>query len=156
MSGASWSRPPSSWTGARAARKCVGVGRGDVLPSHCAIHETSYTIQVLSLHALSWLSVSLPSVTRATHYVPSARARPQVFLIPEKAALVNRLDALLGKAYLHSWCPIVVRHGGKAWPLRRVVADLYPLFHKRFFQGLTDWDLLYKQLILCVIFPFPP
>ena len=23
-----------------------------------------------------------------------------------------------------------------------------------FFQGLTDWDLLYKQMILCVAFPF--
>ena len=40
--------------------------------------------------------------------------------------------------------------GGKARPLRRMVADFYPLFRKRIFQGLTDWDLLYKQWILCV------
>ena len=54
-----------------------------------------------------------------------------------------------------------MRHGGKArrsvyclLPLRRVAADLYPLFHKHVFQDLTDWDLLYKQLILCVTFSF--
>ena len=113
----------ASWTGARAASKCAGVRRGDFLPSHCAIHETSYSIQVLSLHALSCISVSLPSVTRATLYVPSARARPQAFLKPEKAASVKRHDAVLGNFYLHSWCPIVVRHGGNARLLRRVVAD---------------------------------
>ena len=44
--------------------------------------------------------MSLPAVTRATLYVPSARARPQVFLIPEKAASVKRLDAVLGKVNL--------------------------------------------------------
>ena len=43
--------------------------------------------------------------------------------------------------------------GGKACR-GRVAAVLYPLFHKRFFQGLTDWDLLCKQLTLCVTFPF--
>ena len=80
----SWTRPPSSWTGARGARKCVGVSRGGALPSPCAIHETSYTIQVLSLHALSCFSVSLPSVTRTALCVPSARARLQVFLLPER------------------------------------------------------------------------
>ena len=42
--------------------------------------------------------------------------------------------AVLGKDHLHSWCLSVVRHGGKAEPLRRVVADFYPLFHKRFFS----------------------
>ena len=87
--------------------------------------------------------MSIPSVTRATLYVLSARARLQVFVIPEKAASGKRLDAVLGQIYLHSWCLIVVRHGGKARSLRRVVADLQPLFHKRFFQGLTDWDLLF-------------
>ena len=97
----------------------------------------------------------------ATLNVPSAKARLQVFLMPEKAASVKRLDAVLGQVYLHSWCFIVVRHGGQArrgvycpLPLRRVAADLYPLFHKPFFQGLTDWDLLYKQFTLCVTFPF--
>ena len=67
---------------------------------------------------LSFLSVSIcgcsksPSVTRATLYDPSARARPQVFFIPEKAASVKRLDDVLGEANLSSWCFIVVRHGG--------------------------------------------
>ena len=40
-------------TDPRAARECVGVGRGDVLLSHCTIHETSCGMQVLGLHALS-------------------------------------------------------------------------------------------------------
>ena len=79
---------------------------------------------------LSCISVSIPSVTRATLYVPSARARPQVFLLPEKAASVKRLDAVLGKVNLPNWCFIVVRHGGNAHrgvycllPLRRIAAD---------------------------------
>ena len=135
-------------------RKKVRRRRRDVLPSSCAIHETFYTIQVLSLHALSCISVSFPSVTRTELNVPSAMAKPQVFLIPEKAASEKRLDAVLGKVYLHSWCLTVARHGGKARPLRRVVADENSLFQKRFFQGLTDWDLLDKHLILYVTFPF--
>ena len=118
-------RPSSSWTDARGARKCVGVGRGDVLPSACAILETCYTILFLSLHALSCVSVSLPSVT--TSGLPYTRKQRR------------GSDAVLGQVYLHSWCLIVVRQGGKARPLRRVVADLYPLFHKRFLQGLTDF-----------------
>ena len=65
-------RPPSSRTGVRAARRREGVGRGYALPSRCAIHETSYTIQVLSLHALSCISVSSPSVTRAALRVGEA------------------------------------------------------------------------------------
>ena len=46
--------------------------------------------------------------------VPSARARPQVFLVPEKAASVKRPDAVLGNVNLPSWCFTVVRHGGHA------------------------------------------
>ena len=37
-SGASWLRPPSSWTKARATRRYVGGGPGNVLPSHCPHH----------------------------------------------------------------------------------------------------------------------
>ena len=114
-SGASWSRQPSSWTGALGARKCVGVGRGDVLPTTCTIHEASYTVEVLSLHALSCTSVSLPSVTRATLLFLSARARPQFSLSPEKTAS--------GSASMLSWhkffytagvsssCDMVVKRG---------------------------------------------
>ena len=131
-------RPPSSWTGVRAARRRVGVGRGYALPSHCAIHETSYTIQVLSLHAISCISVSSPSVTRAALYVPSPRARPEVFFLPEEVASGKRLHTVLGKVCLHSWCLIVVQHGDKARPLRRLVADEHPLYQKRVFQGLFD------------------
>ena len=75
------------------------------------------------------------------------QARPQVFLIPEKAASVKRLDAVLGNVNPPSWCFIVVRHGGNAHrgafcllPLRRVAADIYPLFHIHVFQCLASWD----------------
>ena len=55
---------------------------------------------------------SIPSVTRATLHVPSARARPQVFLTLEKAESVKHLDAVFGEANLPSWCVIVLRHCG--------------------------------------------
>ena len=99
----------------------------------------------------------LPSVTRAT-----ARARPQVFLPNEKAASVKRLDAVLGKVNLPSWCFIVVRHGGHAHrgvycllPLRRFAADLYPLSHKHVFQGLAGWNPISTLSTLCDTFPLP-
>ena len=73
--GASWSRPPSSWSGARAARRCVGVGRGDVLAEplstnvmKSAIHETSCGIQNLDPHALSDERSVLVICTRSPHY----------------------------------------------------------------------------------------
>ena len=50
--------------------------------------------------------MSFPSVIRTALHVPSARARPQIFFIPEKAASGKRLDAVLGKVYLHSWCSL--------------------------------------------------
>ena len=68
--------------------------------------------------------MSLPSITRATLYVPSARARPQVFIKPEKATSVKRLDVVLGKVHLPSWCFIVWRHGCNAH--RSVYCLLFP------------------------------
>ena len=54
---------------------------------------------------------------------------------------MKRLDGVLGKVNLPSWCFIVVRHGGNAHrgvycllPLRRVTADINPLFHKHVFS----------------------
>ena len=97
----------------------------------------------------------IPSVTRATLYVPSARVRPQVFLMNEKAASVKRLNAVLGKVNLLSWCFFVVRHGGHPHrcvycllPLRRFAADLYPLSHKHVFQCLAGWVPVYIQSTL--------
>ena len=148
-SGASWSRPPSSWTGACGARKCVGVGCGDVLPCACAIHEPSYTIQVLSLHALSGISVSIPSVTRAALCVPSTRARPQVFLLAEKAASENRFIAVLGEVHLPCWRFIVVRHRGSAhWDVFSFLFTRLAAAHSfsnLFFSSIVDWDLLYRH-----------
>ena len=101
---------------------------------------------------LPCISVSLPSVTRATLCVPPARARPQVFLIPAKAASVKRLYAVLGKGTLPCWCFIVVHHGGNVQRsfyclllLRRVAAHISPLFRKHVFQGLADWNPVYIQ-----------
>ena len=71
---------------------------------------------------------------------------------PEKAASVKRLYAVLGKVNLPCWCFIVVRHGGNVHRsvcclllLRRVAADINPLFHKHVFQGLADWNPVYIQ-----------
>ena len=52
----------------------------------------------------------LPSVTRAALCVPSAWVRPQVFLIFDTAASVKRLDTVMGKGNVPSWCFIVLRH----------------------------------------------
>ena len=81
---------------------------------------------------LSCISVSLPSVTRATLYVPSARAQPQVFLYPTRqrrwSASMLFWVMILHTAGVSLSCDMVVQRG----LLRRVVADLFPLFHKRF------------------------
>ena len=53
----------------------------------------------------------LYTVQDGTH-CPSARARPQVFLLPGKPVSEMRFIAVLGKVHLHCCCFIVVRHGG--------------------------------------------
>ena len=62
---------------------------------------------VSGVETLDLLNNRSPSVTRATLYVRSARARPQIFLIPEKTASVKRLDAVLGTVN----CAMVIRTG---------------------------------------------
>ena len=141
-------RPPSSWTDARGARKCVGVSRGDVLPSPARFLKPA-TQHTISQPASTLVYFRVLAIRHKRGTLCSFGQGTNTGLPSEK-----RLDAVLGQVYLHSWCPIVVRQGGKARPLRRVVADLYPLFHERLVQGLTGWDLRYQQLILCVTFPF--
>ena len=72
---------------------------------------------------------------------------------------MKRIDAVLGKVNLPSWCFIVLRHGGHAHrriycllPLRRVAADFYPLSHKHVFQGLAGWYLVYMLSAPCDTF----
>ena len=67
------------------------------------------------------------------------------YFLPENAASGKRLDAVFGQVLLLRWCLIFAFHCGHVRPLRRVVADEHPLFQTHVFQGLFDWDLLYKH-----------
>ena len=108
--------------------------------------------------------MSLPSVTRATLYVPSARAGPQVSLKTRKGSVGEAPRCFF---WIKLICPvddfIVVRHGGNAHrsvycllPLRRVARrHLSSLPQTRFFQCLSGWDPVYIQSTLSDSFPFP-
>ena len=86
----------------------------------------------------------------------SARARPQVFLTPEKAASVFWIRFIYSAGVPLS-CDMAVKRAG-ASIVFCTSEELPPIdIHSSinlFFHGLTDWDLLYKQLTLCVTFPF--
>ena len=106
--GARWSRPPSWWSyddmrRVVAATLCRATAR---------FTKPVDTIQVLSLHAFSCISVCSPSVTMTALHVPSARARPQVFLSTREAVSEERFVAVLGDVHLHCCSFFVVRHGG--------------------------------------------
>ena len=50
-----------------------------------------------------------------------------------KATAEKHLDALLGQVYLHSWCLIVGRHGGKATGGSLLIFPALP--NKRFIKA---------------------
>ena len=91
---------------------------------------------------LSCISVSIPSVTRATLYVPSARARPQVFR----------------PAGVSSSCATVVMRKGAFIVFCPSEESLQTSIHSStytFFQSLAGWNPIHVQSALCDTFPFP-
>ena len=75
---------------------------------------------------------------------------------------MKRLDAVLGKVHLPSWCFIVVRHGGNVTKVFIVFCpseespQTYILSSTNtFFQCLAGWDPVYIQSTLWDIFPLP-
>ena len=74
MSGASWSRLPSSRTVVRAARKYAGLIHSDVLPNHCppTIRKAQFAKPVVAfrfsarMHSQTMRSGDMSSVNRAS------------------------------------------------------------------------------------------
>ena len=130
-----------------------------ILWHHC--HTSRHCVWRVAAGAL-FSRGSIPSVTRAKLHVPSARARPQVFLTLEKAESVKHLDAVFGEAILPSWCVIVLRHCGHVTGAfvvfcpQKCRRQAYILSSTdMFFQCLAGGDPVYIQSILWDIYPFP-
>ena len=120
-SGASWLRPPSSWTKARATRRYVGGGPGDVLPSHCPHHfercamqshvvalDFSLLFDYLFLAPEGTVSVCHRGITLCSS---SLGHDLRSYHVPEKDASLKCLGDVLGKLHLPCWRFIVVRNG---------------------------------------------
>ena len=120
--GASWSRPPSSWTGVRAARRCVVFDSVGFFSDPLSTNN----MKGAPCSLVSWHSTS-PSSSN-TFLAPEGTACVlchsgvalcssglghglRYYHVPEKDASEKCLDAVLGKVQLPCWRFIDVRNG---------------------------------------------
>ena len=119
--GASWSRPPSSWTGFRAVRRCVGFRCCGILPTHCppTIWKVRHAVSCRGTRLLPPLWNFLTPEGTACVLCHSGIALCssglshglRYYHVPGKDASVKCFDAVLGKVHLPCLRFVVVRHG---------------------------------------------